>query len=49
MSDTESLMINLNSQGPYVINNANLNAVQYQIPFATLPRKYSKFVVQNNF
>ena len=49
MSDNESLMINLNSQGPYVINNANLNAVQYQLPFATLPRKYSKFMVQSNF
>ena len=49
MSDTESLIVNLNSQGSYVINNANLNAVQYQLPFATLPHKYSKYMVQSNF
>ena len=49
MADEESLIINLNSQGPYMVNNANLAQVQYLLPFATLPRKYSKFSVQVNF
>ena len=49
MADEESLMINLNSQGSYVVNNANLAQVQYLLPWATLPRKYSKYSVQVNF
>ena len=49
MSDEESLIINLNSLGPYMVQNNNLAQVQYLLPFATLPRKYSKFSVQVNF
>jgi len=49
MSDEESLIINLNSLGPYMVNNGNLAKVQYLLPWATLPRKYSKFSVQVNF
>ena len=49
MSDEESLIINLNSQGPYMVDNNNLAEVQYLLPWATLPRKYSKFSVQVNF
>ncbi len=46
----EVFMFNLCSVGPYVVNNANLNAVTYNINWNTiLPHKYSKFEVSCNF
>ena len=46
----EIFVFNLCSVGPYVVNNANLNAVSYNVNWNTiLPHKYSKFEVSCNF
>ena len=47
--EQESILVNFNSQGPYVINNTNFNNVTYNLTWGSLPQKYSKYQVSINF
>jgi hypothetical protein len=49
MQTEETLIINLNTQGGYAVNVANPAAVVFNLPWASLPRKYSKFSCVINF
>ena len=47
--DQETVMVNFNTQGPYVVNNGNLANVQFNLTWGSLPTKYSKYRVIINF
>ena len=47
--EQETYIVNFNTQGPYVVDAADLANVKFNLTWGSLPQKYSKFRVKINF